>query len=171
MKVYLAGPDVFLPNPVEWAKRLKVVCNKYGLEGVFPLDAALDLKGMSKYDSAMAIYRANIEFIDDCEAVIANMTPFRGVNMDTGTAFEMGYAASKGKLIVGYTSDGREYLERVKSIYGDSLTMGEDWRDQSDMLVEDFGLIDNLMMVGAVNFIGASFEEAVRYVADHLQKR
>ncbi len=171
MKIYLAGPDVFLPNPIEKANTLKETCRKYGFEGVFPLDSALDLAGMSQYDAAMAIYRANIKFIDDCEVVIANITPFRGVNMDTGTAFEMGYAASQGKLIVGYTSDNRTYLERVQSEYGDTLTKCNDWRDQSGMQVEDFGQIDNLMMVCAASFICESFEDAVRYVADRIQER
>ena len=37
--VYLAGPDVFLPDPAGRAAALKSVCARHGLRGVSPLDA------------------------------------------------------------------------------------------------------------------------------------
>src|ERR1700730_12393314 len=37
MKVYLAGPDVFLPKPDEMGRRKKELCTQYGLTGLFPL--------------------------------------------------------------------------------------------------------------------------------------
>jgi nucleoside 2-deoxyribosyltransferase len=36
-RIYLAGPDVFLPDAIEAGKRKKVLCQKYGFEGVYPL--------------------------------------------------------------------------------------------------------------------------------------
>ena len=38
MRVYLAGPDVFLPDPTARAAALKAVCARHGLIGVSPLD-------------------------------------------------------------------------------------------------------------------------------------
>ena len=46
-RAYLAGPDVFFPNPVEIGAAKKAICAEHGLEGVFPLDANLDLAGLS----------------------------------------------------------------------------------------------------------------------------
>ena len=37
-RVYLAGPDVFLPDPVAWLERKKAICASSGLLGVSPLD-------------------------------------------------------------------------------------------------------------------------------------
>ena len=37
-RVYLAGPDVFLPEPTLWLERKKAICAGFGLTGVSPLD-------------------------------------------------------------------------------------------------------------------------------------
>ena len=37
-KIYLAGPDVFLPNAKEHGEVLKDRCLEYGFKGLFPLD-------------------------------------------------------------------------------------------------------------------------------------
>ncbi|MFL5257790.1 MAG: nucleoside 2-deoxyribosyltransferase, partial [Rhodopila sp.] len=42
IRVYLAGPDVFLPEPVLWLERKKAICVGFGLTGVSPLDALAD---------------------------------------------------------------------------------------------------------------------------------
>ena len=43
MKIYLAGPDVFLPDAVEIGRRKAELCARYGVIGLFPLDNAVDL--------------------------------------------------------------------------------------------------------------------------------
>src|SRR3954471_17847562 len=40
-RVYLAGPDVFLRDPLTAAAAKKQLCASYGFVGVFPLDAEL----------------------------------------------------------------------------------------------------------------------------------
>ncbi|MCW8914582.1 MAG: nucleoside 2-deoxyribosyltransferase [Magnetovibrio sp.] len=168
MKVYLAGPDVFFPDAKAHGERLKATCVQYGLEGVFPLDANLDLIGLSKSDAANAIYKANVALIDGCDALIANMTPFRGVNMDTGTAFEMGYAKAQGKVVVGYSENPALYLDRVKSGFSTQVDEAGELRDGDGLVVEDFGLTDNLMMVCGAEFVGATFEETAHYLQQKL---
>ena len=46
-KVYLAGPDVFLPSAVALGQQKREVCAAHGLEGLFPLDADLALDGLT----------------------------------------------------------------------------------------------------------------------------
>ena len=164
MKVYLAGPDVFVPDPIAHGEALKAKCAAVGLTGVFPLDGGLDLSGLSKKDSANKIYQANLTQIADCDVVLANMTPFRGVNMDTGTAFEMGYGLALGKRVVGYTTDPLLYLDRTKAAL-DVTTDGEGcvW-DADGLLVEDFDLPDNLMMACAAEAVFGSFDEALEHI-------
>ena len=43
MKIYLAGPDVFLPDAVEIGKRKAAICARHGVIGHYPLDNAVDL--------------------------------------------------------------------------------------------------------------------------------
>ena len=39
-----------------------------------------------------------------CDLLIANLTPFRGVSMDSGTAFEVGFMRALGRPVLGYTT-------------------------------------------------------------------
>jgi nucleoside 2-deoxyribosyltransferase len=38
LRVYLAGPDVFMPDPAERAAAMKQVCARHGLLAISPLD-------------------------------------------------------------------------------------------------------------------------------------
>ena len=167
-KVYLAGPGVFAPDPLAVGQYLKEVCSRYDVEGVFPLDKSIDTTGLEPAQIAQAIYYANIAAIDECDALIANMTPFRGPSTDPGTAFEMGYAKALGKPVIGYTENPQDYLSRVREFYSGSLSRGNGWRDPRGMEVEDFGLTDNLMMASSTHALVQTFEEAVRIVAKEI---
>lgn len=159
LKVYLAGPAVFYNDPIAESQRLKGICADFGLKGIFPFDAELDLTDMSKHEAANAIYLANIELIKSADAVIADMQPFRGPGMDGGTAFEMGFARALGKTVIGYGSSDT-YLERCRSYYQGLEHLGENEVDPKGLTVEDFDLKDNLMMACGADHIVETFEEA-----------
>jgi nucleoside 2-deoxyribosyltransferase len=61
-KVYLAGPDVFRPNAKEHGEKLKAICLKHGLEGLYPLDKEIP-PAKRPPDTARAICYANIDLI------------------------------------------------------------------------------------------------------------
>lgn len=165
-RIYLAGPDVFARNPMALAKRKKAICTKYGFEGVFPMDNELDMDGLQPFEKGLKISAANEDLMRSCDLVIANMTPFRGPNTDSGTAYEMGFMRALGKPVLGYANvynaptgeGGFPHIERVKTYYG-HLLMRDDTEEAEDpihhMLVEDFDMADNLMLDGAVYFSGA----------------
>jgi hypothetical protein len=142
MKIYLAGPDVFLPNPLDIAEKKKAICTKYGFTGVFPLDNKLDFTGLIPFQIAMLIYRSDKQLMDKCDLIVANMTPFRGPSMDIGTGFELGYMAGQNKPLFAYSNDGRLYIKRVSQT--------EPGLDESGMSVESFHCFDNLMIDGAI---------------------
>ncbi len=96
MKIYLAGPDVFLPDAIEIGRRKVEICARHGLTGLYPLDNVVDL---SASDASLAIFKANEAMMDAADAIIANLTPFRGPSADAGTVYELGYAAGRGKLL------------------------------------------------------------------------
>lgn len=160
LSIYLAGPEVFLPDAVDVGMKKTAICSKYGFIGKFPLDAELKLKdracnevgarGESKdWAVSEAIYDANCQAIEGADILIANMTPFRGPSMDVGTAFEMGYAKGLDKPVMGYSNDHDPYLIRVQEWDGMlSPFQGQSEPIDSDgLLIERFGLSDNLMLV------------------------
>jgi len=153
--VYLAGPDVFDSKLNVLAANKKAICADYGLEGKFPLDAALDLSACkTPQERGIAISAANEALIRDCDAVIANLTPFRGVSADAGTVYELGYATALGKRVFAYTTEMVLYTERVKKRFGpiDKKT----GRDRNTQAVELFSLHDNLMLDGSLSTRGST---------------
>lgn len=144
MKIYLAGPEVFLPDAQEIGAAKKAVCAEYGLEGLFPLDGGLDLSGLTKRQAGLAIYDANIALIEAADGCIANVTPFRGPSLDPGTAYEIGHMRGLRKPVFAYSNDVRLFAARTRAFCGVSGA-----RDEEGLLIEDFGLTDNLMIDGA----------------------
>ena len=101
-RVYLAGPDVFRTDAVAVGETKKAVCARLGFEGVFPMDTVPGAQPRDEGDPR-SIYDACVAHMDRCDALVADVTPFRGPSMDVGTAFEMGYAAARGLPVFGYS--------------------------------------------------------------------
>src|ERR1700681_299298 len=97
LRIYLAGPDVFLPDAAALAADKRKLCADYGFIGVAPTDSKTDLSGLSKHAAAIEISADNEATIRSCDLLIANLTPFRGPSADVGTAYELGFARALGK--------------------------------------------------------------------------
>ena len=181
MKVYLAGPDVFLPDAVVVGRRKVEACARHGLTGLYPLDNAVDIDDR---DASMQIFRGNEAMMNEADAIIANLTPFRGPGADAGTVYELGYMAGRGRLCLGYTNDPSIYADRVRQ-FTEVTSRGGRLIDAQGLTVEDFGLADNLMMIHALDLHGCalvtprqkpadiwhdltSFETCVRMAAERL---
>jgi nucleoside 2-deoxyribosyltransferase len=104
IRVYLAGPEVFLCNAKESGEHKKALCKKYGFEGVYPIDVEINAEGKSPRELGLCISDVNEGLIKSCELVIANITPFRGPSADVGTVYEMGFAHALGKRVFAYTN-------------------------------------------------------------------
>jgi nucleoside 2-deoxyribosyltransferase len=150
MKIYLAGPDVFLPDAVEIGRRKAEICARHGLSGIYPLDNTIDRLAS---DISLRIFRANQAMMDEADAIIANLTPFRGPGADPGTVYELGYMAGRGKRCLGYSNDPGSYADRVRRFTSVSAADGR-LVDADGLTVEDFGLNDNLMMMHALDLHG-----------------
>jgi len=151
-RIYLAGPDVFLPDAATVGALKSAVCLEFGLDGGFPLDNALALDHLTKTEQAREISLSNESLMRSCSAVLANMTPFRGAGMDSGTAFEMGFMRALGRPVFGYTNAVADYADRARAVR--QLGFIDEDFDGEEMDIEDFGLAENLMLAVAVSETG-----------------
>lgn len=159
-RVYLAGPDVFLADADEVLAAKRSICAEAGLEGVSPLDAEIGPLMDGSAEAARAIFAANRDAMRSCRFAIANLTPFRGVSVDAGTAFEVGFLAAHGAVVFGYTNEPSAYHLRVAGHAplnpAIAAHAGGGWS------VENFGLVDNLMLpFGIAETGGVLVEHAV----------
>src|ERR687885_1731232 len=99
-KLYLAGPEVFLPDPVEHAEQQRALCEQYGFTPLHPVDNGPDVGAQSikalmrLYETvklyrtdpqpalmalpsedvrcAMKIYLGNVKYVRQCDIMVAN---------------------------------------------------------------------------------------------------
>lgn len=148
-KLYLAGPDVFLVNALAVGARKRSLCAARGFDGLFPLDGS----DAGRQASAKRIYDTNIDLLRQCDGVIANLTPFRGISADVGTVYEVAYALALGRPVFAYTEASAHLGTRIRAAFGS----GDDPALAGDgMIAEDFGLPDNLMIAEGINAQGWS---------------
>jgi len=145
IQAYLAGPDVFLPDAMNHARRKVEICARYGIVGRPPLNEDIDaLRAMPEEDAWKLIFRKDISMMEECDIIIANLTPFRGPSADSGTLIEVGWFLGRGKPIFGYSNSAVPFAERSRrhvASVADPI---------AGLAVEGFGLPDNLMIPGAV---------------------
>lgn len=153
-RIYLAGPEVFLPDAMAVAHAKQDLCSAHGFEGVFPLDANLDLTGLAKVEAARAISAANEGLMRGCDLLIANLTPFRGVSTDAGTAFEVGFMRALGRPVLGYTNVVADYRARSEQYRGAAPGLPD--ADGPDVQIEDFDGVENLMIEAAIQASGGT---------------
>jgi nucleoside 2-deoxyribosyltransferase len=186
--IYLAGPEVFLPEPVLAGSEKKAIIARlsqesdwpFRLEGLYPLDNEI-ADFAPDPPTAIRIYQANMSQITQAHAVLANMVRFRGPSMDVGTAFEMGAARGMGKPVFAYYEAAPFYGEPEEpGLYVDRVADFYDLdepptADPDGISVENFGMADNLMMMGAIDDAGygieTDFEQAVLNIAAHFMRQ
>ncbi|MDO4640373.1 MAG: nucleoside 2-deoxyribosyltransferase [Neisseria sp.] len=177
-KIYCAGGDVFLPE----SKRSPIFAQMEKLADelsdrhccfqlLLPLDNEIDLSpGFSleiKRDNALKIRLANERMIQECDAVIANLSPFRGAEPDCGTAYECGFARALGKRVLAYSDNLAE--QTVKYDGFDFMQTAPDGRFAYTE-IEDFALPFNLMLYDVGMTIFKDFAAALDFYADQCKR-
>lgn len=167
-RIYLAGPDVFVPDPAALVKKKKEILVALGLEGCAPVDnnvleAATDNPG--EKGLAFEIARQNFRLMDHCDSCICQLTPYHGVSADVGTVGEIHYMYAQGKPVFAYSNDARPFFDRVRDDHYKGRIVKkmdphfgvETVRGDDGLLTESFGLFDNLMIPYAIEDSGGSF--------------
>lgn len=149
LKIYLAGPDVFYQCDLESGQKKIDYCKSLGAEGIYPsflLPEGLFTDKYSKIEKRKIINQQCKLGIMEADIIIANLTPFRGYEMDSGTAFEVGFADALGKIIYGYSNISDTYLERMQKITGTYQDSQGAWRDKNNHVIENFDITENCMI-------------------------
>ena len=147
--VYLSGPDQWAPEGTNLMARKRHAVEAAGLA---PLDGRgrFAIETDNSEAAAREIYADALARLRQADAVIANLTPWRGVGCDPGAAFECGFAAALGKPVFAYmnvmSEEEAELRERVDLLFGAQLSEDGAWRDADGAEIEDFGLPENLML-------------------------
>lgn len=160
-RLYLAGPMVFLRDPDPVFARMKAICREVGAEGVAPLDGQIGLEGAGQGRTVLErIVAADIGLMERLDAGLFCLDPFRiGVEMDAGTAFEVGFMVARGKPVAGWTSDPRDYPAKVSDLLArlgrpaparaganESGGMSGSLRDAEGWLLHSEGCVQNAMI-------------------------
>jgi nucleoside 2-deoxyribosyltransferase len=157
--VYFAGPDVFRLQARDIGLMLKDRAQENGLIGLYPLDNEVD-NNLSRKERARRVYNGNLGMIRMADAIVANVCDFRGKDVDSGTAFEIGFAVALGKPVFMYINDIRSLRNKISHY--------EDGYDENCLFVEDFGLPVNLML-GQSGPIHESLDAALGAAADYFK--
>ena len=67
---------------------------------MYPLDNDIDLAAA---DASLQIFRGNEAMMNEADAVIANLTPFRGPGADAGTVYELGLHGGRAESFASDT--------------------------------------------------------------------
>jgi len=122
-----------------------------GLIPVSPGDFIIPPKP-TKREFGRAISEIDERMMDSADAIIANLTPYHGINADTGTCYELGYMCAQGKHAFAYTNVAEDLRTRTIAYYDGNVHTDASGRLRGvdGLAVEDVDMADNLMMQGGV---------------------
>ncbi len=148
--VFLAGPDAWSPDAAEGLAVREEVCQAMGFRGVSPkLGAGLEEEQRSEV-TGRRLYADALALLRSADALVANLTPWRGPNCDPATAYLMGFASALNKPVAAYLNvadeEEADLRSRVEAWYGAGPDATGRWRDGQDCEVEDFYLPENLLL-------------------------
>lgn len=112
IKVFIAGP-LFSQAEREFNAKLDEFLRKNGFETILP---QRDIGEVWKTEvDYRKIYEMDLRAIEEADVVVAVLD---GPDVDSGTAFEIGYATAKGKPVIGLKTDVRTFarMEEVNNM-------------------------------------------------------
>lgn len=158
VKIYLAGPEVFLPDAREVLDRKISLARAAGFEPLAPGDLEIP-PAATRREQGEHIFLVDKNLMLSADVIIANLTPFRGLHADVGTVFELGFMHGCGKHVFGYSNVTDDHHKRLVDYYRGEVTKTHDGqlRGPDEMLVENFEMNENLMLDGAIAAAGGAW--------------
>jgi nucleoside 2-deoxyribosyltransferase len=167
IKEFFARQEIDFSWPIEW----EVFTRQQVVER-----GDLDIPGM--------MYEAIVKAVQRADALVANISPFRGPHMYCVTAFAIGLATALRKPIFGWTNSNalgapdrsglrhRHLLTLSNRLWcGDAVGSDGRWRDEQGYVGENFDLPDCAALVVAVEPVHPSIDAAVSACAAYLSRQ
>ncbi len=101
MLAYIAGP-LFNEKEREFLEEINSVCRAFGMSTYLPYQGG----GLLTQDNNDEVFLTDIRALNKADIVVANLN---GVDVDSGSAFELGYAFAKEKKLFGLHTDLRTF--------------------------------------------------------------
>ena len=99
MKIYIASP-LFTPEEKQLINQVAGVLHQHGFETYLPMEHGVpDAWSYTNAVWAKKMFDLDVGAIDECDAVLCI---YYGMNSDSGTSWEVGYAYGTGKPVVIY---------------------------------------------------------------------
>ncbi|MBB3948566.1 nucleoside 2-deoxyribosyltransferase [Rhizobium skierniewicense] len=151
IKIYLAGPEVFLPNARDMLDEKAELVRQAGHIPLSPGDLQIP-PADTKRGHGCNINAIDEQMMQEADAIIANLTPFRGIAADTGTSYELGFMCALEKPVFAYTNVAANHFSRIMNYYDGVATQDETgrYRGADGVSIENFDMADNLMLHGGI---------------------
>ncbi len=98
--VYLAAP-LFSEAERDFNRKLRDEIKNAGFSVFLPQEDSNNVKGEKRQE---IIFNKNLKAIENSDIIVAVVD---GIDVDSGTAWEIGYASAKGKPVIGLRTDFR----------------------------------------------------------------
>jgi nucleoside 2-deoxyribosyltransferase len=128
-KIYLAGP-LFTHAEIEYNCKLKDMLLKKEFSVFLPQEDAEDTIYEREEENQEYIFKKCIGGIDSSDLVVAILD---GVDVDSGTAWEIGYAYAKGKPVIGLRTDFRTLSDGIVNLMVE-MAISALARDEKELL-------------------------------------
>jgi nucleoside 2-deoxyribosyltransferase len=188
----LADNSRLAPNVQAERQQADAICRSFGLTPEWPSEHALFPGGLTMKQREQVDLPIEDQTlgkllgrawrkIGECDALIAETTPFRGEHLNPVIAFEIGVAVAHGVPVFAWTkrllpaapSAGltrpRKLIERIWC--GDEIAPDGYWRDESGVLVENFDMVEYGQIAGNFKSVSTSKSDAIRDCAEFFGKR
>lgn len=127
--IYLAGP-LFTHAEVEYNCKLRDMLLRKGFSVFLPQEDAEDALEEREKQNQECIFKKCVEGLDNSDLIIAILD---GVDVDSGTAWEIGYAYAKGKPVIGLRTDFRSLSDGIVNLMVEMAIVGLA-RDEEELL-------------------------------------
>lgn len=127
--IYLAGP-LFTHAELEYNLALKNMMSKKGFTVFLPQEDAEDAVAEREKQNQELIFKKCLEGVNTSDIVVAVLD---GVDVDSGTAWEIGYAYARGKPVIGLRTDFRTLSDGIVNLMVE-MSIVSLARDENELL-------------------------------------
>jgi nucleoside 2-deoxyribosyltransferase len=127
--IYLAGP-LFTHAELEYNRELKNIIQTKGFSVFLPQEDAEDAAAEREKQNQECIFKKCLEGLNNSDIVVAVLD---GADVDSGTAWEIGYAFARGKPVIGLRTDFRTLSDGIVNLMVE-MTLNALARDEDELL-------------------------------------